>query len=97
MKRNINKNSCNKCYKKTNIDILTKNQIKDKKFCNKCIKNVKVIFDIKYKEKDEFKKYGIRWDNDSKYWYMNGAINQKLNEKVDKIEFNEELLFIEED
>ena len=91
LKRKINKISCSKCFKKTNENVLNKNKIKDKKFCNKCIKNVKVIFDIKYKEKEQFKIYGIRWDKDNKFWYINGAINEKLNEKVKDIEFIDNL------
>ena len=49
------------------------------------------------KEKDEYKEYGIRWDSHNKYWYMNGVINQKLIDKIDKIEFEEQYNFIDED
>lgn len=85
-------NGCDNEFNKKNL-----NKIDNKQFCNKCIKSVKVIFDIKYKEKDEYKEYGIRWDSHNKYWYMNGVINQKLIDKIDKIEFEEQYNFIDED
>jgi len=96
LKSEYKKRLCDICHEVTDPSILKKNKIKNNKFCNKCIKSVKVIFDIKYKEKDEYKKYGIRWDCNSRYWYMNGVINKMLIDKIDKIEFEEQYNFIED-
>jgi len=43
-----------------------------KGFCKKCCKIEKVILDIKYNEKDKYKKYGTKWDSNLKVWYWKG-------------------------
>ena len=41
-------------------------------FCKKCCKVKKIILDIKYHDKDKYKKYGTRWDTNLKVWYWKG-------------------------
>ena len=74
------------------------NKILNKQYCNKCIKTITVTLDIKYDEKDKYKKYGTKWDKDNKTWYINGCNYHKdLNEKINEVQFEEKINFIEDD
>ena len=65
----------------------TKNKILDKIICNKCICKTIVILNIKYSEKDEFKKkYSIYWSVSGKTWFVKGRVPKGLQNRIVRIE-----------
>lgn len=97
LKKEYKQKICDNCHKETKPNILKQNKINKNKFCNNCIRRVKVILDIKYNEKDKYRKYGTKWDNDNRYWYINGYyFHKELNEKIKEVEFEEQYNFIED-
>lgn len=98
MKREVMKTLCSKCNESFDKDILKNNKILNKHYCDKCIKTITVTLNIKYKEKDEYKKYGTKWDKDNKTWYISGNnFHPDLNEKINEVQFQEKINFIDED
>ena len=98
MKREVMKTLCSRCYESFNYNTLKNNKIQNKQYCNKCIKTITVTLNIKYDEKDKYKKYGTKWDRDNKTWYISGNhFHPDLNEKIDEVQFEEKINFIEDD
>lgn len=86
---------CSCCKNEFNKNKL--NKILNKQYCNKCIKTITITLNIKYDEKDKYRKYGTKWDKDNKTWYINGCNYHKdLNEKIDDLQFEEKIDFIED-
>lgn len=97
LKKEYKQKICDNCHKETKPNILKQNKINTNKFCNNCIRRVTVILNIKYDEKDKYRKYGTKWDKDNKTWYINGCNYHKdLNEKINEVVFDEPYYFIED-
>lgn len=88
------KKCCDKCkepiHLKTTKNIISNWSIKNKlpniTLCNKCIKSIIVLLDIKYKEKDEFRKYGTCWSVEKKSWYIKGKVPKQLYDRIKYID-----------
>lgn len=74
---------CKNCNLPLKIKGKNKNYNKMYKSCCKnCYddKNVKVILNIKYSEKDKFKKYNIQWNATEKHWFWVGVQSEMPEE-----------------
>ena len=65
---------CNKCQEKKNIEIMKKQKKEEKENISK-----RYYFRIPYKDKDDAKNLGAKWNSEIKLWYApNNNIKQKL-------------------
>lgn len=88
------KKCCDKCKEPIHIRTTKnikcnwsiKNKLPNLTLCNQCIKNIIVLLDIKYKEKDEFRKYGTCWSVENKSWYIKGKVPKQLYDRIKYID-----------
>jgi hypothetical protein len=79
----INNTKCLNCNDRIVQDINKTTIMYNDKFCEEC-SNIELKFqlDIKYDEKDEYKKrYKIKWDNNIKKWYIITTL-EKINHNL---------------
>jgi|DEB0MinimDraft_6_1074348.scaffolds.fasta_scaffold23017_2 hypothetical protein len=89
------KKCCDKCKepihlktsKNNKSNWCIQNKLPNITLCNKCIKNIIVLLDIKYKEKDEFRKYGTLWSIENKTWYVKGKVPKQLYDRIKYIDW----------
>ena len=64
---------CNKCNIPLRFRGHRKNShISYKKVCKSCREYKRIYLNIPYRDKDEYKKFGTRWESDLKLWYWVG-------------------------